>query len=93
MKITTKEVQETAKILDDIIDEYKKETPKKKRDWRTYEQRLSLRLRTAIRELEPLIEEAISTLNIVKWRIGGIKSKLTLKQKMTVLWHNLFWLG
>jgi len=34
MKITTKEVQETAKILDDIIDEYKKETPKKKRDKR-----------------------------------------------------------
>jgi len=56
MKVTTKEVQKVAQILDDIIDEYKKQ------DWRTYEQRLAERIRTAVRELEPLIEEAISTL-------------------------------
>jgi hypothetical protein len=85
MKITTKEVQGTTRILDDIIKEYKKETPKKKRDWRTYEQRLSLRLRTAIKELEPLIEEAISTLNIVKVENRGINPKLTPKQKTLLL--------
>ncbi len=62
MKVTTKEVQKVAQILDYIIYEYKKQSPKKKRDWRTYEQRLTERIRIAVRELEPLIEEAISTL-------------------------------
>ncbi len=85
MKVTTKEVQKTTQILDDIIDEYKKQSPKKKRDWRTYEQRLTERIRTAVRELEPLIEEAISTLTIVKKEKRGKKPKLTLKQKTLLL--------
>ncbi len=85
MKITTKEVQSTVGMLNAIIEEYKETTPKRKRDWRTYEQRLSLRLRTAIRELEPLIEEAISTLNIMKVEKRGRKPKLTLKQKTLLL--------
>ncbi|HEQ78293.1 MAG TPA: hypothetical protein ENI78_01555 [Euryarchaeota archaeon] len=61
MKVTTKEVQKVAQILDDIIDEYKKQSPQKKTGLETYEQRLTERIRTAVRELEPLIEEAIST--------------------------------
>ena len=51
MKITAKEVQSTTSVLDVIIKDYKKQAPKKKRDWRTYEQRLTERIRTAIREL------------------------------------------
>jgi len=85
MKITTKEVQSTTNVLDAIIEEYKKQAPKKKRDWRTYEQRLTERIRTAIRELEPLIEEAISSIKIVKGERRGRRPKLTLKQKTLLL--------
>ncbi len=65
VKITTKEVRSVVEILDGIIDEYKEDRPEIKRDWRTYEQRLSKRIRTAIRNLEPLIDEAISELQII----------------------------
>jgi len=85
MKVTTEEVQETTSLLDDIINEYREWTPKKKRDWRTYEQRLAERIRTAVRELEPLIEEAIPSLTIVKKEKSGKKPKLTLKQKTLLL--------
>lgn len=85
MRITNKELQETIKILDDIIEEYKKERPKKKRDWRTYEQRLAHRIRTAMKELEPLIDEAVSSIRIIKAEKRGRKRKLTLKQKTMLL--------
>ncbi|MDO9536743.1 MAG: ISNCY family transposase, partial [Thermoplasmata archaeon] len=85
MKITTKEVRSVVEILDNIIVEYKKERPEIKRDWRTYEQRLSRRIRCAIRNLEPLIDEAISEIQIVKDETRGSKPMLTLKQKVELL--------
>jgi len=85
MKITTKEVQETTSLLDVIIKEYKEKTPKKKRDWRTYEQRLAARIRTAMRELEPLIEEAILALKTIKVEKRGRRPELSLKQKTVLL--------
>ncbi len=85
MKITTKEVQETTSLLDSIIKEYKEQTPKNKRDWRTYEQRLAARIKTAMKELEPLIDEAISTLKTVKVEKRGRKPELTLRQKTVLL--------
>ena len=83
--LRTKEVRRVTRILDDIIEEYKRETPKAKRDWRTYEQRLTQRMRAAIRELEPLIEEAISSLKITGAEKRGRKPELTLKQKTVLL--------
>lgn len=85
MRITTKEIQETASLLDTIIEEYKKQAPEEKRDWRTYEQRLTERMRTAIRELEPLIDEAIHAIKTTKAETRGRKPKLTLKQKTQLL--------
>ncbi len=85
VKITTKEVRSVVEVLDDIIDEYKENKPKEKRDWRTYEQRLSRRIRTAIRSLEPLIEDAISELKISRGETRGTKPKLLLKQKVELL--------
>lgn len=85
MKITTKEVRTVVEVLDDIIDEYKEDMPETKRDWRTYEQRLSKRIRTAVRYLEPLIDEAISALQIVKDETRGRKPVLTLKKKVELL--------
>ena len=85
MKLKTKDVREVIRLLDTIIEEYKEETPRKKRDWRTYEQQLSYRIRTALRNLEPLIDEAILTLKIKKTETRGRKRKLTLKQKVELL--------
>lgn len=85
MKITTKEVRNVTGIIDDIINDYKDNSKEKKRDWRTYEQRLAIRMKTAIKELEPLIEKSIETLQIYKDETRGRKSKLTLKQKIMLI--------
>ena len=85
MKVTTKEVRELANILDDIIEHYNDTNEDKKRDWRTYEQRFALRVKKAMKELSPLVEEAINTLNIHKREKRGSKPKLTLKQKVLLL--------
>ncbi len=85
MKITTKEVRGITKIIDDIIEEYKEESKPKKRDWRTYEQRVARRLRTAFRELKPLVQEAVSSIKITKGETRGSKPILTLEQKVLAL--------
>lgn len=85
MKLKTKDVREVVRILDDIIEEYKEETTEKKRDWRTYEQQLSNRIRTAMRNLNPLIDEAVSNIEVIKVETRGRKRKLTLKQKVELL--------
>jgi transposase len=83
--LRTRHVRAVTKILDDIIEEYKKETPKAKRDWRTYEQRLAKRIRTAISELEPLVDEAIASIKTLPKRRRGRKPELALKQKTNLL--------
>ncbi len=85
VKVTTKEVRELTSVLDEIVKEYKQSQPEKERDWRTYEQQLAVRIKTAIRGLEPLVEEAISLLEIRRAEPRGRKPKLTLKQKVILL--------
>lgn len=85
VKIKTKEIRHVVEMLDDIIDEYNDSKPKQKRDWRTYEQQATKRIRTAIRSLEPLIDEAISQLQITKGETRGRKPILNLKQKVQLL--------
>ena len=85
MKLKTKDVREVVRLLDNIIEEYKEDKTEKKRDWRTYEQQLVNRIKTAIRELEPLIIEATSSIEIIKAETRGRKPKLTLKQKVELL--------
>ena len=85
MKITNKKLTNALVIIDDIIEEYKKESPDEKRDWRTYEQRLTERLKTAYRELKPLVQEAVQSLQIVTGETRGIKPKLILEQKVLLL--------
>lgn len=57
-------VREVVSQLDEIIIEYKKEHPSKKRDWRTYEQKFARRARTCFTDLEPLVDEAVSSINM-----------------------------
>jgi len=53
-----------------------------KRDWRTYEQQLMKRVKGAIHNLEPLINEAT---NIEIHRGPGRRPDLDLKQSVTIL--------
>ena len=85
MKITTREVREITSVIDDIIEEYKEKSTPKERDWRTYEQRVAKRLRTAFRELKPLVQEAVCSINIVNGETRGAKPILTLEQKVLAL--------
>lgn len=85
----SKAIRERLKDLDDFLNEqYKEAHPEKKRDWRTYEEQYALRLKTAMRQLEPLIDEAC---NIYIVPAAGRKHELTLKQRvMLILLHRLF---
>lgn len=91
MKVTEKQLTNTLVMLDGIIEEYKQESPDQKRDWRTYEQRLAERLKTAYKELKPLVKESVQSLEIVQGETRGVKPKLTLEQKvLLVLLKHLF---
>ena len=85
VKVTTKRLQETTSMLEDIIKEYKLSRPDEKRDWRTYEQQYAARLKTAMRELEPLIDEAIGLIEVVEGDPRGRPPELTLKQRTLLL--------
>ena len=85
MQIKTKDVRVIVTILDDIIEDYKENSDDKKRDWRTYEQRLTERLKKAFKELKPLVHEAVSAIKIVKGETRGSKPQLTLEQKLLAL--------
>lgn len=85
MQIKTKDVRDIVAILDDIIEDYKEKSEDKKRDWRTYEQRLTERLKKAFKELKPLVQEAVSTIKIVRGETRGSKPLLTLEQKILAL--------
>lgn len=85
MRVNTKEVQNVVSILDDIIKEYKEEHPAEKRDWRTYEQRVTERLKTAFGELKPLVHEAVSSINFKSGETRGVKPVLTVEQRVLAL--------
>jgi len=84
MKVWSKHIKEKLKEIEDfLLDEYKENKEQKKRDWRTYEQQLGRRIKGAIRNLEPLIDEATSTIKV--HREKGRKPTLILKQKVMLL--------
>ena len=87
MRITEKEVAEKLAQLEEIIKQYKEDNPyKDNRDWRTYEERLNHKIRIAIRSLEPMINEAIATLHMMKnEERRGRPQSLKLKQKVMLL--------
>ncbi|MGC8580411.1 MAG: ISNCY-like element ISFac3 family transposase, partial [bacterium] len=59
------DIQSKLKEINDYIgEEYKLTHPKDRRDWRTYEQQFSRRVSTAMKMLDPLIHEAVSTIHI-----------------------------
>jgi len=84
MQIRTKDIREKIRDIDEfLLDDYKKNHPEKQRDWRTYEQQLAARLKYAIRNLQPLIEEAVSSIHVE--RGPGRVPELSLKQKLILI--------
>ncbi|MFH1511011.1 MAG: ISNCY family transposase [Candidatus Woesearchaeota archaeon] len=85
MKVNTKEVRNVVSMLDNIVKEYKEEHPEAKRDWRTYEQRVAERLKTAFRGLKPLVHEAASSIKFVLGETRGAKPSMTVEQRVLAL--------
>jgi len=85
MEIKTKDIREITSIIEDIVEDYKEKSDSKKRDWRTYEQRVARRLQTAFKELRPLVQEAIKSIKIIKGENRGSKPALILEQKVLAL--------
>jgi transposase len=77
------DIRDRIKDIDDfLLKQYKKSKVENKRDWRTYEQQLMNRIKGAIRNLEPLIDQSI---NIEIHRGPGRPPDLELKQRVIIL--------
>jgi transposase len=85
MSKKSKQVRQVVARLEEIISEYKSEHKAHCRDWRTYEQQFARRAKKAFEDLEPLVEQAISSIKIISGENRGNESKLDLKQKVLVL--------
>jgi transposase len=85
MVLRSKEARAAVARLKRIVDEYKEEQPKKKRDWKTYEQRHYARLKACFAEFCPLVKEAVNSIKIVKTEKRGNEPKLNLEQKINLL--------
>jgi hypothetical protein len=79
----SQDIRDRLKDIDEfLLDQYKNSKEEKKRDWRTYEQQLMNRIKGAIKNLEPLIDEAI---DFKVHRGQGRKPQLELKQRVMIL--------
>ncbi len=84
--IKTDDIRGKLKEIDEHIrKEYIESHPKKERDWRTYEQRFSRRVKEAMKALDPLVHEAVSALRVEPPRNGGRPDTLSLEQKVKLL--------
>lgn len=64
-----------------------------KRDWRTYEQRLALRIKMASNELEPIAKEAYSMIDTAKGTMGRPEKVPVYKKVMLLLLKDIFQLS
>ena len=84
MVVTGKDIREKLKDIDEfLLEEYKKNHPEGKRNWRTYEEQYALRIKEAMQQLKPLVDEAVDTITICKG--PGAPHVLTLKQRVLLL--------
>ena len=81
---TSKELRKRVKEIGEyLLEEYKQSKKENKRDWRAYEQDYSRRIKEAIKQLSPLIDEAVSSINMAP--SAGSPNKLTLKQRVQLI--------
>ncbi|MDG7001390.1 MAG: hypothetical protein JRN15_20020, partial [Nitrososphaerota archaeon] len=78
------DIQDKLREIDEHIKkEYIESHPKEERDWRTYEQQFSKRIKEAMASLDPLIHEAVSIMKIEPKT--GRPDALNLEQKVKLL--------
>jgi len=84
MVIRDDDIRDKIKEIDEHIKkEYVAAHPKEERDWRTYEQQFSKRIKEAMASLDPLIHEASSSIKIESK--PGRHDALNLEQKVKLL--------
>lgn len=80
---TTAEVRRRVADLERFLaEEYRPQHPPRKRDWRTYEQQLAVRVRKVMHDLGPLVREACAFARTPR---PGPRATLTLDQKLTLI--------
>ena len=83
-RIMAEDIKDKLNELDSILKErYRLEHPKKERNWRTYEQEFAQRIKMAMKDLDPLVNEAVSMIRIVPR--AGHPHSLTLEQRVKLL--------
>lgn len=84
MRIWEKHIKEKLKDIDDfLLQQYRENKEAKERDWRTYEEQYALRIKEAMKQLKPLVDEAVDTIKIAE--SPGRPHDLTLKQRVLLL--------
>jgi hypothetical protein len=85
-RIMDNDIQYKLEEINSILGKkYKLEHPEKERDWRTYEQEFSRRIKMAmnIPDLDPLVNQAASSIRIIKG--PGHPHSLSLEQRVKLL--------
>jgi hypothetical protein len=78
------DIQSKLKDINDYISkEYRLNHPKKKRDWRTFDQQFTRRAGTAMKMLNPLVHEAASAIQIVP--AAGHPHSISLEDRLKLL--------
>lgn len=84
MRLLQKHLDKALREHDQIVRAYREKYSRRvKRDWRTYEQRLALRVKAAAQELLPVVEKACSMIDVSKTR--GRPSKIPVTKKILIL--------
>ncbi len=83
-RLHSADIQSKLKDINDYINkEYNLTHPKKKRDWRTYEQQFTRRASSAMKMLNPLVHEAASAIQIVP--AAGHPHSISLEDRLKLL--------
>jgi len=94
MKLMQKHLYKALQEHKHIVNFYRKKYSKdNKRDWRTYEQRLALRIQKATRELEPIVKEAYSIIKVSKSKRGRPEKVPITKKVIVLLLKDIFQLS
>jgi hypothetical protein len=70
---------------------YKLEHPEKELNWRTYEHEFSSRIKLAIKDLDPLVREAVSSIRINLW--PNHQHSLILEQRVKLILFSSLWVN
>jgi len=82
--IRSKEIRDRLREVDlYLLDKYKLEHPKKKRDYVKYEMLFMRRIKKVMKELYPIIDEATKNIKVIKKK--GRHKSLNPKQKLTLI--------